>query len=380
METLPVELLHRIFALCCIDGGSTSRSLSLVSRYISAASESYRLHSVSLEGPARIVAFAAHVQALPLSARRAQHLLVVERDSTAADWRSKWAAFFGDMTSAPKINVYGLGRGLKNGDDATPTRGQGRGLVDDALPTSRRTKYKGPISYVNAEDQAKFAALVSEHTTERSTIQRAVADILRALSHSLENVTLYTSSTSLPACEFPMLKHLAIRYLRADHDASSTAGTTSSRTSLPSLKHLHIMRYTRASMSLESIADIAPRLARLRLSSVGPDPTLPQRISLALGVTFADPTGADTTSTEQPAPLSDIDVIMIQILDDGELDPRDSARAALDLTVGGLHRLISSDARARVLMLGPPTNYTHEHAIQHWQDLLNGGDGCWAMP
>lgn len=48
MRDLAAELLEDIFALACTDGGYTGCSLSLVSKYIQAASRSTRFHSISL--------------------------------------------------------------------------------------------------------------------------------------------------------------------------------------------------------------------------------------------------------------------------------------------------------------------------------------------
>lgn len=48
MHDLAPELLEQIFTLACTDGGYTGCSLSLVSKYVGAASRSVRFHSVSI--------------------------------------------------------------------------------------------------------------------------------------------------------------------------------------------------------------------------------------------------------------------------------------------------------------------------------------------
>ena len=57
MDRCPPEILYKIFALACTDGGYTGSSLSLVSRHIHATSFPVRYHTVSLWGFPRMCMF-----------------------------------------------------------------------------------------------------------------------------------------------------------------------------------------------------------------------------------------------------------------------------------------------------------------------------------
>ncbi|KAI0656590.1 hypothetical protein C8Q70DRAFT_324832 [Cubamyces menziesii] len=48
MDTLPLEILQRIFTLACTDGSHTGIALSLASKSIRAASRTARFHSIAL--------------------------------------------------------------------------------------------------------------------------------------------------------------------------------------------------------------------------------------------------------------------------------------------------------------------------------------------
>ncbi|KIM71842.1 hypothetical protein PILCRDRAFT_48162, partial [Piloderma croceum F 1598] len=73
-ERCPPEILHHIFALACKDGGSTARSLSLVSRTISKKSTYSRLHSVACHGADQILSFARILDTRPPHLRVMRHL------------------------------------------------------------------------------------------------------------------------------------------------------------------------------------------------------------------------------------------------------------------------------------------------------------------
>ena len=62
MDRLPIELLSSIATYACIDGGRTGCSLSLVSRYVRAATRRVRYQSVALLQRSSIIAFSRVVQ------------------------------------------------------------------------------------------------------------------------------------------------------------------------------------------------------------------------------------------------------------------------------------------------------------------------------
>ena len=64
MDGLAVELIEKIAAFACTDGGRTGLSLSLTSKYIREATRAVRFHSVSLtKGSEQISQFSSHFDA-----------------------------------------------------------------------------------------------------------------------------------------------------------------------------------------------------------------------------------------------------------------------------------------------------------------------------
>lgn len=88
MDRTPPELWHQIFSFACTDTGYTGRSLSLVSKYIHATSQPYKLQSISLCGVKMIMAFAALLTRIPPHFRRLRYLFVSTRNRNMSDIRS----------------------------------------------------------------------------------------------------------------------------------------------------------------------------------------------------------------------------------------------------------------------------------------------------
>lgn len=76
---VPPEIYDRIAMWACTDGGATARSLSLVSRYVSAACTPHKLQSVALSGPHAIQSFFAVARHKQPADRRVQHLFFCDR-------------------------------------------------------------------------------------------------------------------------------------------------------------------------------------------------------------------------------------------------------------------------------------------------------------
>ncbi|KZP07842.1 hypothetical protein FIBSPDRAFT_704532, partial [Athelia psychrophila] len=57
MDRTPSEICTKIFAHACTDSGMTGRRLSLVSKFIRAASAPVKYQSIALHGPRQITAF-----------------------------------------------------------------------------------------------------------------------------------------------------------------------------------------------------------------------------------------------------------------------------------------------------------------------------------
>ena len=88
MNSSPPEICHKIFADACLDGGSTGRSLSLVSKYIHETSKPTRFQSVALHGFVQITAFADILERTPSHLRRVRHLFISTRDPTPTNTSS----------------------------------------------------------------------------------------------------------------------------------------------------------------------------------------------------------------------------------------------------------------------------------------------------
>ncbi|KAF7986002.1 hypothetical protein HWV62_41326 [Athelia sp. TMB] len=76
MDRIPNEILHQIFPLAVTDGGSTGRSLALVSRHFHEMSKEYRLQSISLCSHTQATSFALMLDRTPLRERRIVELQV----------------------------------------------------------------------------------------------------------------------------------------------------------------------------------------------------------------------------------------------------------------------------------------------------------------
>src|ERR1700733_7083441 len=76
MERCPPEICSRIYALACVDDGSTGRSLSLVSKYINETSKYTKFQSVAIRSLNQALAFAALLERSPSVGRRVRHLFI----------------------------------------------------------------------------------------------------------------------------------------------------------------------------------------------------------------------------------------------------------------------------------------------------------------
>ncbi|KDQ63974.1 hypothetical protein JAAARDRAFT_99488, partial [Jaapia argillacea MUCL 33604] len=72
----PQEIWEYIFKLACVDGGTTGRSLSLVSKDFRVASQSARFHSVAIDGDEQAVSFASLIRSLPPDLRCVRHFFI----------------------------------------------------------------------------------------------------------------------------------------------------------------------------------------------------------------------------------------------------------------------------------------------------------------
>ena len=75
-DVLPVALWQRIFSFACLDGGSTGRSLSLVSKHFRAISAPFKYRSVAITHWSQIIAFSKFFCKLPASQKKTISLFV----------------------------------------------------------------------------------------------------------------------------------------------------------------------------------------------------------------------------------------------------------------------------------------------------------------
>ena len=78
MESCPIEIHHKIFALVCTDGGRTGCALSLVSRRIHATSFAVRVHTVALYGADHMREFLRMLESQRLSPPIVKHLFLYD--------------------------------------------------------------------------------------------------------------------------------------------------------------------------------------------------------------------------------------------------------------------------------------------------------------
>ena len=75
-DVLPVELWQHIFSFACLDGGSTGRSLSLVSKHFRAMSAPFKYRSIAITHWSQIIAFSQFFCKLPVSEKKTISLFV----------------------------------------------------------------------------------------------------------------------------------------------------------------------------------------------------------------------------------------------------------------------------------------------------------------
>lgn len=75
---LPSELWHRIFGICCMDGGFTGRSLSLVSKRIHELSKRVKYHSIAIRGAWQAVQFMQLLEARSFEPQPVCHLFITD--------------------------------------------------------------------------------------------------------------------------------------------------------------------------------------------------------------------------------------------------------------------------------------------------------------
>jgi hypothetical protein len=369
IEKLPPEVLHEIYGLCCTDSGTTGLSLSLVSRYINETSRPYRIISVALVGVSQAAAFASYVQALSPDARRTHYLLISDGGRRTSDWRAQWTHFFDTATTTP----FPPGRDIN--DLMRRPSGGARGSSSSAARPLRPQKRL--VDYLDEQDISKRESLMEHHKNEQLAMHNTILAILEALSSTLKVLTLFTSTSFMPGCKLPVLESFTVRQL-PEKEASHLK--LFHVPFFPCLKHLHITRYRHGSASFSTLASLAPRLERLRLSGVGQDLNLPTKISCALGI--QSPLIRILPRPEDNV-LTDLKLLLVQPIPDRDesavLNPSESLHNRM---LHGLRDVQAADGRGCFHLLEAASaseGYDNESARKDWEGWINGGPGCWLI-
>lgn len=73
---MPVEIWHKIFRMCCTDGGYTGRSLCLVSKRVRELSKQSKYHSIAIRGAWQAVQFMQILEATAFEPQPVCHLFI----------------------------------------------------------------------------------------------------------------------------------------------------------------------------------------------------------------------------------------------------------------------------------------------------------------
>lgn len=101
----PAEVWGRIFEFACVDGGTTGRSLALVSKYFYTISRLYRLQSVSVQGPEELQLFLRLLKQTPPHQRRVRSLFISTQRRGGEDAKRCWE-FLQDRLSGTVHQKY----------------------------------------------------------------------------------------------------------------------------------------------------------------------------------------------------------------------------------------------------------------------------------
>lgn len=333
MEKCPYELLERIAKHACVDGGYTGRSLSLVSRYVRAATKEARYHSIILVGWKRVTAFGRmrdEAETKPI----VRHLLILLNEQ-------------------------------KSGDGGTGRREVMKIPKDEAVVLSNI-----------------FADLISAVAANLETLA-IHGDILR--------FTLFSNPITV---DFPSLTRLSVPRFRPPPEPRDRNST--SRFPVLTHLHVCEYK-TLLHKPLEfwhGLAQYAPSLTHLRLSHVRCNDSVYGFLQVFLGLPALSPHNAHwmyrpgsqsaLEATEITAQLPHLRNVCVQLgasevrVQEGgwcgtQFNPRteDALREMAERSEQGLGE--------RNLRLVDGREYTIDQARDDWMDSVNGGDGAWTV-
>ncbi|KAJ7491891.1 hypothetical protein FB451DRAFT_1216282 [Mycena latifolia] len=267
LHQLPAELCARIFDFACRDSGSTGRSLSLVSRYINATSQSAKLQSIALVGRQQILGFAALLDRTPTHLRTTR-CLFVNGQETEAEMELVIAAAYRGYREAAEVRAK---------------------LLQLLPPHDARVKALDEEVAGQAETTRQYLADFGAEGAQ------AMESILRALGPTLELLDLalneYVAKMLVSAVSLPRLVDFTTRSGFPLHPTDVPVLAP-----CPSLRRLHIVetpsQWTWTTRFFENgISHFAPALTHLRLSEINQDEDVINYLEGALGLCtpLADP-------------------------------------------------------------------------------------------
>ena len=230
----PPELCERIFTLACLDDGTTGRSLSLVSKYISDTSKSIKLQSLAVRNLYQAEGLASMLKKLSFNERRVVHLFVV----------CDYPQIYTDLVTNGDISTAGQ-------EQSAWDRVRSRLSLDES-------PYRCPYPVYPMVEELYTLAIIR--------ILILVSPTLRSLSISISTCGLWIGLHGVP--ELPLLEELTLSY-KTEHNEKLTARLLHSFRYLPALRYLDLSQFSdsgcRAHSLVAQIRRMAPSLTTLRI-------------------------------------------------------------------------------------------------------------------
>jgi hypothetical protein len=253
LSKLPPELCEHIFSFACLDDGYSGRSLSLVSKYISATSKPVRLQSLVVRNLPQALALAAILEATALHHRRVHNLCVL------CDYQQLYTAAIshanrmehGDRTAA---SFVGRVTSILSPFRQRSERQYSNETIWDSV-------LKKSIRYGNS-----FSPTIEE------MMRLALNRILNTIASSLQILTIFIQTprgdvTLRGSPALPSLRELAIIY-RCEYYPKIPTKLLDTFQPLTSLKRLNLVQFESGYGPLDLVGQIqrlAPSLTHVRL-------------------------------------------------------------------------------------------------------------------
>ncbi|KZP08182.1 hypothetical protein FIBSPDRAFT_939142 [Athelia psychrophila] len=328
MKHVPSEIWRNISSEACTDTGFTGLSLSLVSKFVHAASEPVKLQSVALFGPHRITAFDSFLLEVPAHLRRVRYLF---------------------------ISCHSL-----------PT---------DGVKASRR-------------DQAEVEEQI---TGAIRRILVNVAEYVEVLEIHAPSDTFYGGpnlpSLPIPLIPFPRLTDLATNGnshpMRRLVPLHANMNSNSERSLYPRLRNWHLTQvpflFSNAEM-FDFISKLAPFLTHLRISGIGYDESFPNELAAALGIEYSHHGHQFPTDTEFGRLPSSVQKVYVKPSSCDSGGECGTSALTYDETMADLEGLNQlEDERFVLLKAYKRAEERVGTGTADWESAVRGEEGCWSL-